>query len=155
MLRWHIEVREIGAWSLSAQPCDGPSESSGRDKMRWAQITTPQGLTWQVLQEQRRHRAMEEHQGQGGSEIPTMPWRTCKILKDSVGRKYSSREEWDWAETYSRESHSSRRMIHRAVGLEKYFTNFVKPLNPSWSQTFCRPTKYWKQNFSGLIPWLL
>ena len=139
MLRWHIEFREIWTWSLPAQPCDRPSESSGRDKMRWAQITTLQGLMWQVLQEQHRHKALEVHQGQGGSEIPTMPWRTCKILTDSLGRKYSSREEWDWAETYSGEIHSSRRVIHRVVRLEKYFSNFVKPLNSSWSQLSADP----------------
>lgn len=34
---------------------------------------------------------------------------------------------------YSRESHSSEANDPQSSWVEKYFTNFVKPLNPSWS----------------------
>lgn len=132
--------------------------------MRWAEITAPQGLVWQVLQEQCKQKAMGVPKGQGQDfwlgtlrKVTCRQWHFYQAFEGLV-----KHQKVVWAGRAVQEKSWSRdigegdwQMNWGVVRLEKYFSNFIKPQNPSESEILCRPTKYLEQSCSGLKYWLM
>lgn len=80
--------------------------------------------------------------------LPTGPRTACKISEDATGRTVQEREKLE-------QGYSVGGLAKElgCGGVREYFPNFVKPQNPSGSDTLCRPTKCLRQNRAGLTGW--